>query len=813
VREQLKGISAAGFGGTAVALVLGMVTLPLVAVFAGSLTAFFVTRRFGVQRHYDSVGTVFFLSLGTLIYLIPVLPTALKQTPQLFLVVFGLISAAIVLVKRGVSYLLGVVASKLGRGDSASSIWNAVSSIVGALVLVWSIIKMKQRLAKTAVTGAATPLGLVLNVLGRFMELPWLLEVGVDVTAMVFIGGVMVGFHTLTSWYEVLALRKDPFVKAVAKKSKDTAATAASKTREKAASHSDGDAFGSGLMSQVLGVTPATAGPAQTRDETTAPDPDEDVANTMNTQPSDGTDDAFDSVDSAPTDDAGDEMGGVSRRDTDASGQASDDALSNGLEAPADRLGLPAEPGAVSGGIETMNAAIDAVIEETDAEADGIVDRTFDRVGRPVERATSVRRAADGGTLFAAGAPAQDSHGAGGESAEQVPPALQNAVRTVRRRLSPQTSDGQELLDALALADDVSERHLVDVVSAVLERLNAEAQLASALAEVDSTAEPRTIARQLDRHSSDIDGPAGTGLSTIADELDGAVRELEEVRAERQRLSEHAEAVCTAANDQTTIRFDSTASTDQWLAALADSVTDGTVSFTDQSDDIGTLVAAAEGDVRPQSSLARSVVEALRSDSMDADARERTIADALEAIDSTETLRHRLEGVSADDVEALARRLERDLDGINTAGSATLTDRIEELRQTVARADEADRVTVYAARQELRFYDEQLLDALQQTTDPSATDGPVADRYRQVEQRRSRMRNEYPSNYPNHDHSIPIHFLELVEALEESADQARTSGNEERAVGYLQAADRTLDWVEELYDRHAYSVLLEQLRG
>jgi len=52
-----------------------------------------------------------------------------------------------------------------------------------------------------------------------------------------------------------------------------------------------------------------------------------------------------------------------------------------------------------------------------------------------------------------------------------------------------------------------------------------------------------------------------------------------------------------------------------------------------------------------------------------------------------------------------------------------------------------------------------------------------------------------------------------VSSLQEAANDARAAGNTDRAIGYLQAADETLDWVMELYERQAYSVLLEQLRG
>jgi|GEM_PF-3079743 len=232
-------VLGSGLSGTVVALALGMVTLPLVAITGGAVTAFVVTRRAGVQRHYDAVGTVYYLSLGLLVFLVPVMPAAFEQTPQLFLTVFGLLSAVIVLTKRAVAYLLGAVANRLGRGDSASSLWNAVGSVVGTLVLVWSVVKLKYRLVKTGLAGAATPLGLLLNVLAHFVELPWVIEVGIDITAMVFIGAVMVGFHTLTSWYEVLALRRDPLVQAFAERSKDAAGTAAAKSKDVAETASE----------------------------------------------------------------------------------------------------------------------------------------------------------------------------------------------------------------------------------------------------------------------------------------------------------------------------------------------------------------------------------------------------------------------------------------------------------------------------------------------------------------------------------------------------------------------------------------------
>jgi len=814
MRRQITGIFAAGFSGTLVALILGVITMPLVAVSAGAVTAFVVTRKYDVQRHYDSVGTVYFLSLGLLVFALPFLPAAFKQTPQLFLVVFGLISAAIVLTKRGVSHVLRFIATKLGRGDSASSVWNAVSSIVGTLMLIWSIIKMKQRLAKTALVGATTPLGLVLNLAGHFVNLPWALEAGIDLSAMVFLGGVMVGFHTLTSWYEVLALRNDPFVQSLAERSKDTAVNAASKTREKAANQSDRvtqpDGFGSGLMSQILGVTPAATGATSSTVSDSDPEEDFKTADAQPTDSNDGASDASERDVPAAQPDVADGSDGVASRGradsgTARNGNATDSSGSAELEQSAERLGLPPEPEPITDGIETMISAIDAVAEENDTSQ---VETDPERAA-PIERATVVKTAADGGTLV------EDSDGDGTETIDspaETTHVVTAAARSARTRAPPQATEGQELLDALERVDDLSERRLATTLETVLTQLNSHDDVVGVLSEVESSPGPREIARQLERGSSTLDGPFRTGLTRVANELDDAVSELEECRAELDQLSNDAEALCTAANDQTTVNFESDASTVQWFDALADRFKNGTLVFTDQASDIRRIVSNAETDIHPQSRLAQSVLEAIRSDSLDAEARERTIADAITAIDSTETLRHRLEGISAEDVEQLAQRLQRDLSETSSPGTAQLADRVDELRRTAAQAATSDRMTVYAARQELRFYDQQLLDALQDTTSRSQQDTAVAQRYEDVEQRRTRMRDEYPRDYPDHDHSISIHFLELVTALQQSADQARTAGNDERASGYLEAADRVLDWVTELYDRHAYNVLLEQLR-
>lgn len=554
------------------------------------------------------------------------------------------------------------------------------------------------------------------------------------------------------------------------------------------------------------GVAAATA-QSTGRHSADAPDADSPEAPTAAAE-STGSPEPAQATESAETETAAgsESTATAERKSTPRSPAESTSERSNPLEEPAQRLQQPADAASVTDGVERLSATIETIVEQTNAVQRGIVDPD----STPVEQAQAIRTAADGGTLVPEADTGEEHTIAGGETEAM---ALTNAVNDASQRAAPRTDTGRQLVDALERADEVGEQQLTEALRNAIETLDRGESLSSTLADVQPASDRREIARVLEQGGGTIGGDAGTGLTTVADELDGVAADLETQRSERQRLAANAETLCGAATDQTPLAFDTTASADKQLEALSDRLRDGTVAFTDRERSMDRLATNVERRVRPESTLSAEFLRTIRGESMDADARERTIADALEAIDSTETLRHRLEGVSPDEVGRLADRLTGELSGVDTPGSEQLADRVENLQQLVSKAGESDRMTVYAARQELRFYDRQLLEALEGTTDRSHSEAAVRELHENIEQRRSEMRTQYPSTYPDHDHSIPIHFMELVPALQESAEEARAAGDLERAVGYLQAADRTLDWVTELYDRQAYSSLLEQLRG
>ncbi|MBX0325239.1 hypothetical protein EGH21_19620 [Halomicroarcula sp. F13] len=488
------------------------------------------------------------------------------------------------------------------------------------------------------------------------------------------------------------------------------------------------------------------------------------------------------------------------------------------LQAPAERLNQPPNPQAVTEAVETLTETIYAVVDATALnERDNLQPEDS-----PVETAEEVRRAAERGTLTQTDP--HDQHGqapggsesetdTGAEPKEVTPAAITGAVSSVRGSTTAETASGQRLLEYLSSADKAPERKLTETLDNVVTTLNHHAAVESALQAIKPHVEPRELGRTLDRRTADVEGELGDALETIAVTLSTVAEEREECESEREELVENAERVCTAANEQTTIAFDSSVGTAAWLASLADRLDDGSISFADQENSLHSV--ASRLDLAPESTLGREFVDVLTSEAISQQDSAETLRSVVATIDRAETTGHRLDGLESNEVARLAERLADEFESVDSPVGSVLRERASELQSTVRQAGKSDLVTIYAARQELRFYDHRLLKQVQTGGGAGGdeNESELQSLTDEVEQRRSTMRTQYPSDYPQHDHSIPIHFLELVSSLQEAATDARASGNKDRAVGYLKAADKTLDWVAELYDRHAYSVLLEQLRG
>lgn len=169
-------------------------------------------------RLYGLVGALYLLSVGTAVLALGRFPLAWQRTPLVALWGFGLLSLSLFCLR----VVLGVVGRQLlalfVNDESAASVWEALSAFGETLVVAWYVLTAHEKavrsggvVAGTAGTTVLDAAGYDLPVLaavfqrhstvtlaGREFLVPlWALRRGIDATVVLFVGCLIVGFHTL----------------------------------------------------------------------------------------------------------------------------------------------------------------------------------------------------------------------------------------------------------------------------------------------------------------------------------------------------------------------------------------------------------------------------------------------------------------------------------------------------------------------------------------------------------------------------------------------------------------------------------------
>jgi hypothetical protein len=202
MRHVSRGPVAGALGAlVTLALVLVGSVPPTGTVFAGALVAALLHWRYDGRRDYRVAGTVYALgAAGGLVTLPSASPvTTWSLVPSL--VVFGLASAlvtgAFVLVRVGVR----AVARRFVPETYAEALGDFASTLASAAVVIWTVIQVQERLARTAGTGFLGTAALAADWYGlRYSVDLAMIEGAIQTTVVVFVGAVVVGFHTLASW-------------------------------------------------------------------------------------------------------------------------------------------------------------------------------------------------------------------------------------------------------------------------------------------------------------------------------------------------------------------------------------------------------------------------------------------------------------------------------------------------------------------------------------------------------------------------------------------------------------------------------------
>jgi len=359
----------------------------------------------------------------------------------------------------------------------------------------------------------------------------------------------------------------------------------------------------------------------------------------------------------------------------------------------------------------------------------------------------------------------------------------------------PESRTARRLVTYLEDPSRATEREFMETLETALDAIDERATIESALTNLPEQPE------KAGTHLHDRLGHAETGtaaeLARVGDTLAETARRLEACRDGRDRLTTAAETVCAVAAD-TGIQLDGQEQSER-LEALARVLESGDASFGSSLTDAVDRAVTAAG---PESILGQDLVSALRNPA-DNDIGA-TLRDIFEALDEAERVRSRLDNVSPTEITELARTVRSALSDETTV-EAVLRDRVADIEGRVG----DDRMLAFSFRQELNFYDKTLLPRLRAEPDD---EDEARTHIEAARDRRAEMREQFPRQYDDLNHEIPIHLLDTVSDLLDEAEAARSAGNSQRALGVAQAADRLLDAVESLYRDNAYHILLRQLR-
>jgi len=479
------------------------------------------------------------------------------------------------------------------------------------------------------------------------------------------------------------------------------------------------------------------------------------------------------------------------------------------LAAPANKLDTNPHPRDVTLAADELIEAVDTIIDAVDAETA----TKLTRHENPVDRATALADAVEHGDVTLEGSSAGTSpSGQKQKEAEKV----SQAVEAVRHERSPTTDPAVRMLDTFATLPETSVEELTDTLSETVTTVETYEMLGEALADLPSEADPAAAGEQLETNCRNVQGESAQHLGELGHTLQTTGEQLTTSQRERDELANYLVEIATIAEEQTETDFD-TAEGTELGEQVCQALEVGTVRFADSGDQLSQIASEIRRTSDGESEPAKAFLEVFQSNGGASEEEITTqLKRAVRAINRTETVGARLDGVEPAAVERMADRLLETLSGIQSPVSRELHDRVRRIKQTAGQTNEDDLLSLYASKQELRYYDRSLIPALtiDEREKETATDSAdLTERLEMLEEQRSDMRQSYPVEYPDCDHTIPIYFFDLASDLLDSAETSHEQGERQQAEGLLVAVEQLLNRIEGLYETHSYFVLLRELRN
>jgi hypothetical protein len=224
MRLSKAAIAGAGGAVAATALALVFTTRPSVAIAGGGVVTVLLVSRFEPIRPYAIAGTFFVLLVALGIETLPVYPVWWSRNPFFALAVVGGMSALVLVGREFLRVVIrAIIRRVVDTDETGERVGETASAVVGALALAWWVLRVKERLIRSGVTGLVVPTTFALDVVGIEYTVPWFVREGVDIVFFLFVGGLVVGFHTITSWHAATKLKDDDHVRQLGRSLRDAA--------------------------------------------------------------------------------------------------------------------------------------------------------------------------------------------------------------------------------------------------------------------------------------------------------------------------------------------------------------------------------------------------------------------------------------------------------------------------------------------------------------------------------------------------------------------------------------------------------------
>lgn len=208
---------------------------PALAIGCGAVgTGLVLLIRRSGRKYYAAAGTAYCLGLAVLIYAMAIFPEGYSESPYAALLSLGVVSGLIVVAQSAGHHVVQRVFGNTVGEEYATAIYDAIAAVLGLLGIVWTVLTAYEKALRYGGVAVGGTLGFVLNLLGIELPIPWFIQGGVDASILLFVGCVLIAFHTLeslhTTWRATKATAKAGV--SAGKAAGDKASTTANKIRD-----------------------------------------------------------------------------------------------------------------------------------------------------------------------------------------------------------------------------------------------------------------------------------------------------------------------------------------------------------------------------------------------------------------------------------------------------------------------------------------------------------------------------------------------------------------------------------------------------